>query len=174
VRFRLLFCSCAGLVLATLAAPAFAQEPPISSDQAAPAPPRVDELPPPAAKPNTIVAGAVSAAAFYGAGVAASYLFPDAPGGRDLRIPVAGPWLSLRSTGCAKSDPGCGAGVIAIRALLTILDGVGQLGGLAVIGEGLFLNTSAQALPKAAGPTVRAVPLDFGTNGVGMGLSGTF
>ena len=54
--------------------------------------------------------------------------------------------------------------------------GVTQVGGLAVMGEGLFLNTSASrpAPKKAAGVSVRAVPMDFGAGSAGLGFVGTF
>jgi hypothetical protein len=100
----------------------------------------------------------------------------DHRGIKDLRIPIAGPWIALGKTGCPTSDPDCSVFPLVFGALVTILDGVVQVGGLAVVGEGLFLKTSTRraAPQKAAGPTLRAVPLDFGRNGVGLGLVGSF
>jgi hypothetical protein len=66
--------------------------------------------------------------------------------------------------------------LLVIGAILAIADGVAQAGGLAVVGEGLFLKTSSgrPAPRKAQGPTWRAVPLDLGKDGAGLGVVGTF
>jgi len=177
VRFRglLVFGLTLPLALATL--DAHAEEPVAPSPAPAPAPATAD-LPPPAARSMTIVAGIVTTAVSYGLGLTASYLIKpeDLNGAKDLRIPIAGPWMELGKTGCPTSDPGCSKVQLAIGAILTIFDGVAQIGGLAVLGEGLFLNTSSTrpAPQKAEGPAVRAVPLNFGKDGVGLGVVGTF
>lgn len=185
MRFRGLFVFGLTLPLGLATLDAHAEEPgaPSPAPAAAPA-----DLPPPAARATTIVAGVVTTAVSYGLGLSASYLIKpeDLNGAKDLRIPIAGPWLELGKTGCPTSDPGCSKVQLVIGAILTIFDGVAQAGGLGIIGEGLFLNTSSvrPAAPKAeagptarryaTGPTVRAVPLDFGKDGVGLGFVGTF
>jgi hypothetical protein len=65
---------------------------------------------------------------------------------------------------------------LVIGAILNVFDGVAQAGGLGIIGEGLFLNTSSgrPAPRKAEGPSVRAVPFNFEKGGVGLGVVGTF
>lgn len=142
-----------------------------------PAPP-AEDLPPPGTRTATIVAGATATAVSYGLALGASFMVEEADhrGIKDLRIPIAGPWMALGKTGCPTSNPDCSVFPLVFGALVTILDGVVQAGGLAVVGEGLFLKTSARraAPQKAAGPTLRAVPLDFGRNGVGLGLIGSF
>jgi hypothetical protein len=150
-----------------------AEEPSLSTG---PAPRHAADLPPSGARTTHIVAGAVTTGVSYGLAVGASYLFTDYRGAKDLRIPVAGPWLALGRTGCPDNDPDCSPVLLVLGAALTIFDGVTQAGGLAIIAEGLFLNTSSgRALPKkAAGPTWRAVPLSLGKDGTGLGVVGTF
>jgi hypothetical protein len=123
-----------------------------------------------------LVAGVATTAVSYGLAVGASYLYPDHRGASDLRIPVAGPWMALGRTACAKNEPDCSPVLLVIGAILTVFDGVTQVGGLAVVGEGLFLKTSSGRTPmkKAQGPTWRAVPLDLGKDGAGLGIAGTF
>jgi hypothetical protein len=144
---------------------------------AAPAPPAAD-LPPPGARTTHIVAGAATTVVSYGLAFGASYLFDesDLSGSRDLRIPIAGPWMALGKTGCPTSDPDCSAVGLVIGAMFMIADGVTQAAGLGIIAEGLFLKTSAsRPLPKKAeGPTVRALPIQLGKGGAGLGIVGTF
>jgi hypothetical protein len=174
VRFRSFVAFGLASLLATFAASARAEEP---IPEFRPAPPAAD-LPPPGARTTTIVAGATTTVVSYGLALGASFLVDEADhrGIKDLRIPIAGPWIALGKTGCPTSDPDCSVFPLVFGALVTILDGVVQVGGLAVVGEGLFLKTSTRraAPQKAAGPTLRAVPLDFGRNGVGLGLVGSF
>lgn len=175
MQFRLFFSFSLVLGSALVSAVALAEEPlPPSS---APAEPAAD-LPPPSARTNLIVAGAATTAVSYGLALGASYLFTenDLRGARDLRIPLAGPWLSLSKTGCPASSPDCSKATLVVGAILAVLDGVAQAGGLGMIGEGLFLSTSsARSAPrKAEGPTARAVPLNFEKGGVGLGVVGTF
>ncbi len=139
-------------------------------------------LVPPAGAPTRLVlTGAAIAVGWYAAGTGMSFLFPDAPGANDLRIPVAGPWMALADTGCADNDPGCSGFTVAIRAILTVMDGVGQAGGLLLVGEGLFLPSSGAARAPAPRrrssvfhPTqVRATPM-VGRHSFGLGLGGRF
>jgi len=104
--------------------------------------------PPNGAQANMFIAGAVTTAVWYGAAVSFSYLWPDAPGARDLRIPVAGPWMALADTGCADNDPGCSTFTVVLRAILTTLDAVGQAGGLAIIAEAALLKSAPPGAPK--------------------------
>jgi len=180
VRFRVLFSF--GLTLPTLlaATAARAQEaPPASAPAPAvsppPAPPAAD-VPPPGARTTHIVAGLATTAVSYGLAVGASYLIKpeDFNGSKDLRIPIAGPWMALGKTGCPASDSsGCSKVPLVLGAILTIFDGVVQAGGLGIVAEGLFLNTSS-ARPAPQKASVQAVPLNFGKDGVGLGVVGTF
>ena len=181
MRFRVLFTFGLTLPSALVAAAAHAEEPaaPAAAVTVSPAPaPPAADLPPPGARTTHIVAGVATTAVSYGLALGASYLFKpeDLNGSKDLRIPIAGPWLALGKTGCPTSTPDCSTVTLVIGAILTVFDGVTQAGGLGIIGEGLFLNTtSGKAAPrKAELPAVRAVPLNFGKDGVGLGVVGTF
>ncbi len=179
MRFRVLFTF--GLTLLAALAPgaAHAEEPgaPSVATSLPPAPPAAEQ-PPPGARTTHIVAGAATTVISYGLALGTSFLLEpkDFNGAKDLRIPLAGPWMALGKTGCPTSTPDCSTVTLVIGAILTVFDGVTQAGGLGIIGEGLFLNTSssAPAPRKAEGPVVRAVPLNFGKDGVGLGVVGTF
>ena len=186
MRFRGLFTFGLTLPLALATGLAHAEEPGASASP--PPAPATDELPPPGARTTHIVAGAATTVVSYGLALGASYLFApeDLNGAKDLRIPSAGPWMALGRTGCPTSEPDCSAATLVVGAILMIFDGVAQAGGLGVIGEGVFLNTSSArpAAQKAqsgqtpgryaAQATVRAVPFNFGKDGVGLGVIGTF
>ncbi len=114
----------------------------------------------------------------YGLALGASYLWTadDLNGSKDLRIPLAGPWIALSKTGCSNNDPGLQQ--TAARHRCPAADhrrrGAGRRA--CIIGEGLFLNTSSSrsAPQKAAAACVQAVPFNFEKGGVGLGLVGSF
>jgi hypothetical protein len=172
VRFRSLVAFGLALVPATFVSLAQAEEalPPVVNT-----PPPAD-LPPPGARVTHIVAGLATTAVAYGVGLGTSYLWDeqDWRGSKNLRIPIAGPWMALGKTGCVES--GCNKFPVVAGALFVILDGVVQAGGLGIIGEGLFLKTSGNkpAPQNAQATTLRAVPFNFEKNGVGLGVVGTF
>lgn len=129
---------------------------------------------PPSSVRWQVVGGGV---AFTGLVWGASYLsasqWPDAPGVEGLKVPVVGPWVALANNGCPANDPSCGA-ILYLRAILEIVDGLAQAGGLAVAAEGLFLTTEAERpRRRAAVARVRAVPIVTGFT-TGAGLVGTF
>lgn len=155
------------------------------------------EYPPPAAKTNLALTGGAIFVGWYGAAIGASFLEPDAPGSTDLRIPVVGPWMAVAQAGCAKGNPDCSTAWVVVRAILQAMDGIGQAGGLAVIGEALFLPTRAHVrggdfrngFRHAAAPTLklhagertaplvtslRPIPFVGAGDAVGLGLQGTF
>jgi hypothetical protein len=123
-------------------------------------PPARDLLPPeyptPGVQTTLVITGSAIFAAWYGGAFAASLLWDDAPGAKELRIPVVGPWMSLKDTGCPKGDRDCNTTTAVLRAVLTIVDGVGQIGGLAVLGEAIFLPTST-ARPRTQTLEIRTV-----------------
>jgi hypothetical protein len=161
-----------------LAAPARADEPA--------RPPRRDAgiYPPPSAQTGLFFAGLATTAAWYGAAVGFSYLFPDAPGAEDLRIPVAGPWMALADTGCAETDPNCSIIIVVLRAILTTIDAVGQSGGVLVMAEAAFMPTQEAPPPRRerkrprlereSSLWVQPAPIVTGSDGVGLGLVGRF
>lgn len=129
---------------------AVAEEPTIEQIEYHPA-----ELPPDGARTRAIVVGAALTAGWYGASVGASYLWPDAPNAKDLRLPVVGPWMALGNVGCGDAESGCSTGTVIARTVLGVVSGVGQAGGLLAILEGLLMDTGSttSAAPSgAAGP----------------------
>jgi hypothetical protein len=133
------------------------------------------EYPPPSARTTLAVTGSAVLVGWYGLALGASFLDPDAPGARDLRIPVVGPWMAVAQAGCNAGDPGCSKTWVVVRAILQAIDGVGQAGGLAVIGESLFLPTREPSARTSASvvPHVRAVPFVVG-DALGVGFHGSF
>lgn len=135
--------------------------------------------PPDGTRGNLFLAGAVTTGVWYGAALSFSYLWPDAPGAKDLRIPIAGPWLALADTGCADRDPNCSTFMVVLRAILTTIDAVGQAGGVLVMAESAFLTTAASK-PAAPSPSatskrgsVRPAPV-LTDSALGLGLVGSF
>jgi len=149
--------------IATVTAPAHADEPvrPLES--------RPEALPPRAARARVALVGLSLTAGFYGLSLGASFLYPDAPGAEALRIPVAGPWLSLAETGCPDEDPDCALFPVVLRAVLTSVDAVAQVGGVAIASESLWMPTRREAVAR-----VRLAPLSVGRGGIGLGLRGRF
>ncbi len=111
------------------------------------------ELPDSSARSTHIIAGAATTLVWYGVAVGHSYLWSDNPGAEELRLPVVGPWLSLGKTGCPKDEPDCSTVLVVVQAVLTTLTGVGQVGGLAIIGEGLFVPTRSESKSQSSKPT---------------------
>jgi hypothetical protein len=166
------------LCLGAIARPALADEP------EPPARRDAGVYPPTGVQTGLFFAGLGATAGWYGAAVGFSYLFPDAPGAEDLRIPVAGPWMALADTGCADDDPDCSIFIVVLRAILTTMDAVGQTGGVAVMAEAIFLPTQEQAAPtrerrrprlrRETGVVVRPAPVVTGRDGIGLGVVGSF
>jgi hypothetical protein len=91
--------------------------------------------------------------------------------------------MALSATGCPEGDPDCGTFIVVLRAILTGIDGVGQVGGLAAMAEALFLPTAGPlgrataettaSKPEHAGVRLRPVPwLD--EDALGLGVVGSF
>lgn len=158
-----------------------AQEAPASAAPAAP--PAEEEIvlryPPSSSRWKIIVAGAATFAVGYGASAAFGGLWSDIPGKDWLFVPVIGPWAALGQSGCAadeESSPGEGdcEPIMALRGILFVIDGLVQLGGLGVVGEGIFMTTEADA-PAAAPPKAAIIPAPIVTeHTLGLGVSGTF
>jgi hypothetical protein len=94
--------------------------------------------------------GAALTAGWYGAAVGTSYLWTDSPGAHDLRLPVVGPFEALAKTRCADAEHHCNTFTLVLRTLMTTLSAVGQVGGVAVMGEALFLPRGAPRTSVAA------------------------
>lgn len=95
----------------------------------------------------------------YGIGMACGFGWDDVPGADALKVPVAGPWIALGQSGCAEGEEDCEA-ILALRTILTVLDGLGQLGGLALAAEGLFMTTEAEPTPGTPEAGAKAQPED--------------
>lgn len=146
--------------------------------------------PPPSTRYKIIGAGALTTGAFYGAAAGMSFAFPDAPGAKDLRIPIAGPWMAIANNGCPPNEPDCSRVWVAIRTILTAIDGLGQAAGLGIILEGIFLPTQEAIAesPPTTRPRVQPeapeslpgplfylpTPTVMGQHGVGVSLGGIF
>jgi len=123
-----------------------------------------------------LIAGAATTAAWYGLALGSSYLWPDTVGAKDLRIPVAGPWIALSHSGCGNVSD-CSKVIVVLRAIVTTLDAIGQASGLALAAEGLFLPTREPNRKRAElkQNVVRWQPtFDAGKNTVGFGVLGVF
>lgn len=130
--------------------------------------------PPSSVRPKLIIGGLAVTGLGYGAAFLSASLAPELPGIDAMKIPVAGPWISLAKTECPADDPDCGF-VLYLRGFLTIANGLMQLGGLGIAGEGIFMTTeaSAPAAPKPQAIVIRPAPIVTGTV-TGIGLVGTF
>jgi len=163
--------------------------------QAVPPPQYVptDAYPPPSVRWKLVLGGAATTAGFYALAQPFSYAWPDAPGGRDLRIPIAGPWIAIRNNGCPADNPDCSTFWVWTRGILTALDGLGQAGGILISLEGIFATTSEDEpveevdrprrrpdteQPREEPPPrnlfVAPSPMGVGSRGLGLSVSGTF
>ncbi len=118
----------------------------------------------------------------YGGAAAMAGAWSDAPGTDMLFVPVAGPWIGLGKLGCAPDEEttvgqGDCDGMLALRGILYVLDGLVQLGGLGVVAEGIFMTTEAtpDAAPAKAAlaPRFMVTPIVSGGT-AGLGVVGTF
>ena len=133
----------------------------------------VKRYPPSSVRPKLVAGGLAVTGLAYGAGFLAATSWPEVPGSEQLKIPVVGPWLALAKNDCAPDDPDCGF-ILYFRGFLTIVDGLMQLGGLGIAGEGLFMTTEAS--PRRQGPptlSIRPVPM-VAASSAGVGVVGTF
>jgi len=135
------------------------------------------ELPPPGSRWKTVGLGLGFTAVWYaGAWGIREWFWSESPGAKDLRYPIIGPWMDLYKTGCPSNDTNCGKFGLVARTVLVVVDGLGQVGGLAVALDGLFTPTASQASAaalarRAAGaPRISWVPVPWSTSG-GGGLS---
>ena len=112
------------------------------------------ELPPPESRWKTVGLGLGFSGLWYaGAWGIREGFWSESPGAKDLRYPFVGPWMDLYKTGCPSNDTNCGKFGLVVRTVLVVIDGVGQVGGLAVALDGLFTPTASR--PAAPGPASR-------------------
>ncbi|NUQ78986.1 MAG: hypothetical protein HUU21_36145 [Polyangiaceae bacterium] len=161
-------------VALTVASPALAEEPTQAALAEEPDAVGPRRYPPSSVRPKIIIAGVAVTGLAYGGALLGAALAPDLPGMVDMRIPVVGPWISLAQMDCPADEEDCSAELV-LRGVLTVADGLMQLGGLAIIGEGIFMTTeaTAPAEPKPQAFTIRAAPVVTGSM-TGIGILGTF
>jgi hypothetical protein len=140
-------------------------------------------VPPAGTNTNLIIAGAAFSVGWYGVAFGTSYLWTKSPGASDLRVPIAGPFMALAKTGCADRETSCTPFTVVLRTILTTLSAVGQVGGVAVMAEGLFLPSGPRDGQRSAGrargdragfDSVAVVPLATEDGNIGLLLSGEF
>ena len=133
--------------------------------------------PPPSARPNLLLVGAAVTVGWYGAALGSSYLWKDAESSPPLRIPIAGPYMSLAKTGCSSAELNCDTFTVVIRTIITSLSMVGQTGGLLAMIEGAFVPTQVPA-PSSHAPKherhVAIVPTPTNAGGAGFAIVGDF
>ena len=135
------------------------------------------ELPPPESRWKTVGLGLGFSGVWYaGAWGLREWFWSESPGAKDLRYPFVGPWMDMYKTGCPSNDTNCGKFGLVVRTVLVVVDGIGQVGGLAVALDGLFTPTASHsgapgtALRYSAAPRISLVPVPWTTTG-GGGLS---
>lgn len=176
VRFWSLFVAAAALLAGR---PARAELPPPGAPDSRPliptAPPP-EEHPPAAARGRLALAGGAVFAAWYGAAIAQSYGWKDAPAHDRLLIPVVGPWMTVAHAGCSSKETDCTDFLAVARAVLAGISAVGQVGGLAVLGEAAFMRTEAPrpALAEVRGVRIQSVSVLSVRDSIGLGVSGAF
>jgi hypothetical protein len=109
----------------------------------------------------------------YGLTAMSSRLWPGVPGADAMLVPIAGPWVALGQSGCAADDTDGCTGILVVRTILLVLDGLAQAGSVGLIGEGLFMTTEADAPDAAAAPTIHVAP-QLGSGRTGLSVVGTF
>jgi hypothetical protein len=145
------------------------------------------KLPPHGTSSRLLLTGAAVTVGWYGAAVGTSYLWSDSPSASRLRIPVVGPTLALTKTGCGNGESSCNTFTVVLRSILTTLSAVGQVGGLVIMGEALFLparedvardagqwRLPARNVAKKETATLHAFPLVTEEGALGIGVAGAF
>ncbi len=84
--------------------------------------------------------------------------------------------MDLYKTGCPSNDTNCGKFGLVLRTVAVVVNGLGQVGGLAVALDGLFTPTASRsnaadsASRVSAAPRISLLPVPWTTTG-GGGLS---
>jgi hypothetical protein len=115
-----------------------------SSGAAASSSVALDQPPPSSARTNLLILGAATTVGFYGMSFGTSYLWPSSPVAEDLRIPVIGPYAAVFGAGCGATERGCGTFTAVLRTTLAGVSALGQTGGVLLLVEAVFLDTSSE------------------------------
>lgn len=106
--------------------------------------------PPPSARTNLWITGGAVTLGFYGMAFGTSYLWPSSPVAEDLRLPVIGPYSAVFGAGCGAGERGCGTFIAVLRTALASISAIGQTGGVLLLAEAAFLETSSGSASGAA------------------------
>jgi len=159
---------CLGLALAALAVPGSA----LADDLAPPL-----RYPPTSVRTPIFVGAAIVFGVGYGGVAIGAAAAPEWPGSEELYIPFAGPFMSLANLRCPDADPKCDPGFLVLRGSLITASALAQLGGLALLIQGIALKTEAapkkKEPTKVFGITPFVAPAQAGAGGVG-GVIGRF
>jgi len=130
------------------------------------------DLPSPAAPTNLALTGVAVTGVWYGGALGSSLIWSNAPWSGVMKIPFAGPWISLKDIECG-NEPDCTTLLVVTRAVLMSIDGLGQAAGVAFVLESVFMPSSARAKTKekSARSSLRPFPL-VTADVVGVGLAG--
>lgn len=155
-----------------------------------------DALPPAGVRLPTLLGGLAFTGVWYGGGVALAAGWPDPPGMKQLRVPVAGPWMALAHQGC--SVPGDCGFADYVRPFFFVLSGIAQAGGIGVMLESILIPTGQPgATVPRPGPRKTSPddgpppdgepspqngkplfwipkPMPIGATGWGLGVAGAF
>jgi len=155
---------------------ALAELPPPGSPDSRPLIPTAapsDEYPPPGTRTRLALTGLGVFGVWYGVAVAQSFGWKDAPGHEHLLIPVVGPWMTIAQAGCG-NETDCTSVLVVVRSIISGIASVGQLGGLAILGEAAFMR-SERPQPKQAAVRIQSVSVVPGRNNSwSVGVSGAF
>lgn len=110
----------------------------------------------------------------YGLALGTSYLWADAPTADDMRIPVVGPFMAIGGAKCGGAETGCNTVSVVIRTVFATLSGIGQVGGIALVAEGLFMRTEARPVRESASTTWTVTPVADHAGNLGLSLGGQF
>ena len=120
-----------------------------------------DALPPSRVRLPLILGGLAFSAGVWGLNTGTSYLYPNAPGLPQLRVPIVGPWMALAHNNCndaAILGQSCGA-FYYVNAIYFVLSGIAQASGLGVALEGILVPTGQNTgSPKAPRPAPSSPP----------------
>lgn len=142
----------------------------------------VERFPPTSVRYKLIAGGAALTIVAWGAEFLLANQFSDVPGASAQKVPVVGPWIALGQGGCTPPVPDANgvlppqedcSGILALRSIGHVIDGLVQLGGLGLITEGLVMTTEAERGPRRPAFTVRPQPI-VSARMSGIGLVGTF
>lgn len=137
--------------------------------------PQTPRYPPSSVRPKIIIGGLSLFALSYGAGFLVSSLIPEQPGIARLQYPVVGPWIGITENKCVEyGSTDCTPELVG-RGVIYAVAGLAQVGGLALVTEGLVMKTQvyAPAAPAPEAAFVMPIPIVSPTM-VGFGFAGRF